>query len=286
MASGFSTGIVYFIGNHEIQAILQSYLDFLSIPVIPLIWMFFGIIMVTYLYLTTIRKFTIFPISLWITRFLIAVMMLGISFTVLFHDMISFFQLQVANALISSLAGIVATLYLTPMMRRVLGEEHKSVHRAQFRWFLIMISALFLASVVLAIDSTYKLVFSINIIYTPTYTAMTLLYTIAIVALHIVNEGNLTHLVDYPAKMRDYISLTRLYNTIQDEIQFPDAYDIPLPKRPAPDQIDILNYHLVIQISDRYSWLEDPQFKQSIAKIIQSDASGNQIISELAAIKI
>src|SRR5262245_13050899 len=110
--------------------------------------------------------------------------------------------------------------------------------------------ALFAATVLLAIDSLYKLWFSINVVYTQTYILCVLLQSISLIALHIVNEGNFTSLADYPAKIRAYIRLTQLYNTIQNKVQFPDAYNIPLPKRPAPDQIDLLNYRLVIQISD------------------------------------
>jgi hypothetical protein len=93
-------------------------------------------------------------------------------------------------------------------------------------------------------------------------------------------------LADYPAKLRAYIRLTQLYNAIQNNVQFPDAYSIPLPKRPAPDQIDLLNYRLVIQISDRYLWLDDTNIKRRIAEIIQRDVPGSQIIFDLAKIKM
>ncbi len=282
---GFFTGLTYLIGNYEVQRILYSYLRWLPFPLAPIAWLFTGVILVCYLYLVAVRHCSVFAVPTWIARFLVAGVMSAVVVDILLYRQIPFFRLQVLNGLMVSIMCIVATMVVAPIFKTILAIERHQVYGAQFRWFVITINLLFAATVLLAVDSLYKLWFDSASIYTPLYVAVVLCHTLGIIALHIMIEGNLTYLVYYPARIRTYLRLRQLYQTIQRMVQFPDAYNIPLPGLPSPRNLEALTYRTVIMITDRHSQLDDDSpLKQAIESIIRLDIPLDTMTVQLANI--
>jgi hypothetical protein len=284
---GFSTGFTYLVGNYEIQRILHSYIESLPIPIVPLLWLLSGIIGATYLYIDTVRRYTVFHIPHWISRLLI----MGVGCTILanmiWYRNIPFFQLQVLNSLIGSILGIVAAVSVAPMMRTVLSSKQNALHGFQFTLTVIQLSAVFIATLLLAVDSVYKLWFNIDLVYTPTYVATVFFLSIQIIATHMMNEGLLIYWVNYPSKVHYYFRLKRLYRIIQEMIQFPDIYNIPLPTIPLPHNIDTMTHRVFIMIADRYWRIKagDP-LRQTIEHILSLDIPADVMLKRLAHINL
>ena len=282
---GYATGISYVIGNQEIQQILHSYVSFLPIPIVLIMWLICTILLVSFLYLHTVQTCTTLSVSKSIMRFLVVASVCGIGFIAILYHHISFFDLQVISSLISAVIGTISAIYLSGLMQGVLSEEELAIRRVQFRWFVLEITTLFIATLFLAVDSGYKLWSDGDTIYTVPYIICTLLQTISIIALHMLNEGNFSQLVEYPTKLRTYYKLKQLYENIQQQVQHPDVYNIPIPDKPSPSNIDNLSYHIVIMISDRYWQLrEDITLRHQIERIINTDISINTISGKLAAL--
>lgn len=282
---GCSTGLTYLVGNYEIQRILHSYLKSVPIPIAPVLWLFTAYIMGSYLHLDTVRRFTVFHIPYWVSKFILV----GVGGTVLaniiLYRNIPFYRLQVLNSLIGSIIGIVAALSIAPMTRTIFASELKALHRVQFGLWVIQINALFIATVLLGLDSIYKLWFDISLIYTPLYIGTVVLLSIAIITVQMLNEGTLIYWAQFPAKVRCYFKLKRLYRVIQDAIQFPDAYNMPTPTIPLPNNVNTMTYRVFIMIADRYWRMSDDiPLKQTIETILNLDIPSEAMLQELAAV--
>ena len=284
---GFFTGFTYLVGNYEVQRILHSYIESVPIAIVPVLWLFSGIIGASYLYIDTVRRYTVFHIPHWVGRFLIIGVVCTVLANIIWYRNIPFFRLQILNSLIGSILGIVAAVSVAPMVRTVLSSEQKALHRFQFALTIIQLSTVFIATLLLAVDSVYKLWFDIDLIYTPTYIATVFFLSIQIIATHIMNEGLLLYWVNYPSKVRYYLRLKRLYAVIQEMIQIPDAYTMPIPTIPLPHNVDTMSYRVFIMITDRYWRINngDP-LRQRIERILSLDLPSDVMLKRLGNINV
>jgi len=283
---GFFTGLTYMLGNYEIQRILHSYVSFIPLPIASIAWLISGIILSTHVYIIALRKYSTFSIPVQLSYFLFGGVFLSIVVSAILYNRIPFYRLQVVIALFGSVMAIVSAIAILPMMRAILIEEGFQIYGAQFRWFVIEIMTLFVATVLLAIDSIYKLWFDIQIIYTPTFVLTFLFHTIAIIALHNMNEGHLTDLVLYPNRLYAYFKLKKLYQAIQNRVKFPDAYNIPIPDVPLPNTINLLLNRMIMKIADRYSQLaeDDMELRLLLKNFREQDITVDTMIARLIAI--
>ena len=283
---GFFTGLTYILGNYEIQNILHSYISFIPLPIASILWLISGIILSTHVYIIALRKYSTFDIPVQLSHFLFGGVFLSIIVGAILYNCIPFYRLQIIMALFGSGMAIVSAIAIFPMMRAILMEEGSQIYGAQFRWFVTEISALFIATVLLAIDSIYKLWFDIQSIYTPTFVLTFIFHTIAIIALHNMNEGHLIDLVLYPNRLYAYFKLKRLYQAIQNRVNFPDAYNIPVPDVPLPNTINMLLHRTVMKIADRYSQLaeDDTELRLLLKNVMEQDITMDTMIARLIAI--
>jgi hypothetical protein len=286
LVMGFFTGLTYMLGNYEIQRILHSYVSFIPLPVSSILWLISGIILSTHVYILALRKYSSFDIPMQISYFLLSGVFLSIVVGTILYNRVPFYRLQVIIALFGSVMALVSAIVIFPMMRAILIEEEPQIYGAQFRWFVIEIMTLFVATVLLAIDSIYKLWFDIQIIYTPTFVLTFLFHTTAIIALHNMNEGHLTDLVLYPNRLYAYFKLKKLYQAIQNRVQFPDAYNIPVPDVPFPNTINLLLNRMVMKIADRYAQLaeDDMELRLLLKNVMEQDLTMDTMIARLIGI--
>lgn len=283
---GFCSGLTYFAGNYEVQRFLHEYIKVIPVPIAPLLWIFAGVIGTSYLYIGAVNRYTVFNISKWISDLLIVGVALLVVANFILYKQMPFYRLQVIDGLIGSVLCIIAAVSVAPMMRTVLSSDHGNLHRGQFLLTLLQLLSASMTAVLLVADSVYKLWFDISLIYTPLYLASVTFHTIQILVMQMMNEGIGIHWINYPFKLRYYFKLKQLYRTVQNMVQAPDPYNIPLPTIPLPHSIDTMTYRVFIMITDRYWRIEKSEpLRQRIERVLTLDIPPDIMLQQLGEVK-
>jgi hypothetical protein len=270
----YGSGLYYYLCQYELEQRLQSYLLDTHFPVISIAKSLIITAFVSYGYILVVRSYTPFTVSRKIDPVMIVLIGLVILLNTVLYEQIPYFRLHLITNVILCFANLCGAIAILPMMRRLTKRPLIEVREAHHAWMVVLMLACGSATLLLLLDSLYKLFTLTTTIYTPLFVmsiACQSLYMIAVAFL--IGPDRYLYWAYYPRQFMIYLKLKRLNEQIRHQTQLPPTYAIPMPRIPTLSALEFTNYRLFVLIMDHYRYLPEGSPLSLALKTIDQQAT-------------
>ncbi len=278
----FNMGIIYYLHNYKLEAHLQSYFDSTGLPVVTITKVLLSSGFITYGYLVVIRKYTHFDIPRTIDGIMIAYLLLMVIFCVIGYRHLPYLKVQIITNGLVSCANLSAAVSLVPMTRHLLRQQKSEVREAHHLWFIIFMLSSSIAATLFLIDGIEKLLNDWQVIDTNLYVMAEISRTIYMLSLGIlIGPDRYLYWIYYPARLRTYLKLKQLSDSIYRETGISVPYNLPQPRIFTLNSAEFANYRVYIAILDQFAYLPpESALYQQLHTIVEQKASYPETVQQ------